>query len=214
MVIGLLAILTSSCEKDDFTVTDIDGNGYHDVSIGTQVWLKENLITSRLNDGTAIPVVTDDASWENLSTPGNCYYGNNEKSVKATYGTLYNWYAVNTGKLCPTGWHVPTDAEWKTLISYLGGESLAGGKLKETGTDHWISPNTGATNETGFTARAGGERDMSAIFNGSGAYCFLWASTEYDVSSAWTFWLSCDNNYMLRGTHDKNEGFSVRCLKD
>ena len=145
-------------------VTDYDGNHYSSVLIGSQIWMAENLKTIKYNDGTAIPLVTDATEWSNLTTHGYCWYNNDEATYGDTYGALYNWYTVETGNLCPTGWHVPTDAEWTELIDYLGGESVAGGKLKETGTTHWNSPNPGATNETGFTTLPGGYR---ADFNGS-----------------------------------------------
>ena len=108
-------------------VVDIDGNVYHTVTIGTQVWMVENLKTTRYNDGTAIPLVTDGTAWAALTTPGYCWYNNDSATYKNTYGALYNWYAVNTGKLAPTGWHVPTDSEWTVLTTYLGGESLQAG---------------------------------------------------------------------------------------
>ena len=119
-------------------VTDDDGNVYHSVTIGTQVWMVENLKTTKYNDGTSIPLVTDATDWHNLLTPGYCWNNNDEATYKATYGALYNWYTVNTGNLCPTGWHVPGDAEWTTLTTYLGGEDVAGGKLKEVGITHWL----------------------------------------------------------------------------
>ena len=116
------------------TVTDIDGNAYHTVAIGTQVWMVENLKTTRYNDGTAIPLVTDSAVWGNLtSTPGYCWYNNDMSMYKNLYGALYNWYAVSTEKLAPEGWHVPTNSEWGVLINYLGGDTSAGGAMKETG---------------------------------------------------------------------------------
>jgi len=126
-------MLSGSCKKKDnnnptpSTVTDIDGNVYHIVAIGTQVWMAENLKTTKYNDGTFIPLVTDSTAWGNLSTPGYCWYNNDAATYKNTYGALYNWFTVNTGKLSPKGWHIPSDTEWETLITYLGGESLAGG---------------------------------------------------------------------------------------
>jgi uncharacterized protein (TIGR02145 family) len=121
--------------------------------------MKQDLKTTRLNDGTVIPMVTDRAAWTALTTPGYCLYNNtnNADSIR-TFGALYNWYAVNTGKLAPKGWHVPSNAEWTTLTTYLGGDSVAGGKLKEAGLANWITPNVGATNETGFSALPGGLR--------------------------------------------------------
>jgi uncharacterized protein (TIGR02145 family) len=152
-----------------FTLTDVDNNTYKVVKIGTQVWMAENLKTTRYNDGSAIPLVTDNTEWNNLTTPGYSWYNNDSATYAQTYGALYNWYTVETGNLCPTGWHVPSDAEWTTLTDYLGGEAIAGGKLKETGTAHWDSPNTGATDETGFTAFPGGNRTKNGPFSNLGA---------------------------------------------
>ena len=202
------------------TLSDIDGNVYNTITITTQTWMAENLKTTKYNDNTPIPLVTDINAWILLSTtPGYCWFYNDSTANKATYGALYNWYVVdsasNGGKnVCPTGWHVPTEAEWTTLISYLGGESVAGGKLKEFGTFHWLSPNTGATNESGFTALPGGYRDFNGSFYYGRSYGFWWSSTKYywgayyrsmgfDISSI----SSGDFFYPVRG-------FSIRCLRD
>ena len=150
------------------TVTDVDGNVYNTVTIGTQCWLQENLKTTKYKDGTSIPLVTDNSAWGSLSTPGYCWY-NNDDTYKNTYGALYNYYTVLTNNLCPSGWHVATEREWSTLVTYLGGASIAGGKLKESGTTHWVTPNTGANNETGFIALPGGRREHP-----SGALIYLW----------------------------------------
>ena len=115
------------------TVTDIDGNVYHTVTIGTQVWMKENLKTSRYNDGTPIPIETDGPTWGRATAGRRCWYENDSARYNSAYGELYNWYAVNAGKLAPEGWHVPTSAEWQTLLTYLGGAGVAGGKMKATG---------------------------------------------------------------------------------
>jgi len=121
---------------------------------------------------------------------------------------------VNTGNLCPTGWHVPTDVEWTTLTTYLGGESVAGGKLKEAGLAHWNSPNTGATNETGFTALPGGYRYYGGTFYGIGYYGYLWSATEVSTSYAWYRSMIYDLSYVSRNYYNKKDGFSVRCLRD
>ena len=152
------------------TLKDIEGNVYPAVIIGTQVWMAENLKTTKYNDGMAIPLVSDNNAWEALKTPGYCWYNNDAAANKNRFGALYNWYTVNTKKLCPAGWHVPNDKEWTTLRTYLGGEEIAGGKLKETGTTHWTSPNTDATNQTGFTALPGGGRRSNGEFFGLGFY--------------------------------------------
>jgi uncharacterized protein (TIGR02145 family) len=194
------------------TVTDIDGNVYHTVTIGTQTWMVENLKTTKYNDGNDIPNEPTDA-WPDLTTPAYCWYDNDAATYKATYGALYNWYAVNTGKLCPAGWHVPTDADWTILNNYLGGESVAGGKLKETGTTHWID-NMYATNETGFTALPGGSRWDYESFCCLGYSSFWWSTTPYDASYAW--YRQIDSSYpnLYRNYQDKYKGMSVRCIKD
>jgi len=234
VLIAFVAIVFSSCSKDDDdassgssavfssgvtygTMTDQDGNVYKTVAIGTQTWMAENLRTTKYNDGTAIPNVTSASEWEGLTTGAYCNYNNTTSNdTIATYGRLYNWYAVNTGKLCPTGWHVPTDAEWSTLTNYLGGEDAAGGKLKETGTTHWLSPNTGATNETGFTALPGGIHDRLGSFYHVGYYGYWWSATENGVASAWVRDMEYNNSIrsIRRGYNYKEVGYSVRCVRD
>jgi uncharacterized protein (TIGR02145 family) len=200
------------------TVTDVDGNVYNTVTIGIQVWMAENLKTSKYNDGTSIPNITDNTAWSALNIGAYSDYSNN-LSNSTTYGRLYNWYAVdatsNSGKnLCPTGWHVPTDAEWTTLITYLGGESVAGGKLKENGTTHWTTPNTGATNETGFTALPGGHRKNDGVYSGIGSMGHWWSSTEYATTSAWLMKMVTSSTNAIRPySRSKQAGFSVRCVE-
>jgi len=197
-------------------VADVDGNIYSTVRIGSQVWMAENLKTTKCNDGTAIPNVTDAEAWGNLSTPGYCWYNNDQATYGNTYGALYNWYTVGTGNLCPTGWHVPTDAEWTILTDYLGGLSVAGGKLKETGTTHWNSPNTGATNETGFTALPGGERYIGSEFYYVGDFSEWWSATETGefFIDAWVRDMNYESCSMGRRGTGKRPAFSVRCLRD
>lgn len=198
------------------TVTDIDGNIYHTVTIGTQVWMVENLKTTRYNDGTVIPLVTDTTTWKNLTTPGYCWFNNDLTTYKNTYGAMYNWFAVNTGKLAPTGWHIPTDAEWTTLTAYLGGVSVAGGKLKEAGTSHWSSPNTGATNESGFTGLPGGWRNLSpTLYYSIGYDATWWSSTAgSSANSAWCRDMTYSDGNLTSASYDVNYGFSVRCIKN
>ena len=193
-------------------MTDIDGNVYHTITIGTQVWMVENLKTTKYNDGTAIPLVTDNAAWRNLTTPGYCWYINNSIYKNTPYGALYNWYAVNTGKLAPTGWHVPTDSEWTVLINYLGGNSVAGGKLKDS--TYWTSTNTCATNTTGFSAIPSGFRNYDGTFNNMGDYGYWWgASTAGDFIISWDCSVS-DISSFLRNGNIFDYGFSIRCVKD
>jgi len=180
--------------------------------------MAENLRTTKFNDGASIPHVTDDIEWEKLTTPGYCWYDNDPSSFKDTYGALYNWYAVNTDKLCPTGWHVPTNDEWNILSSYLGID--AGGKLKETGATKWVNPNTGASNISGFSAVPGGSRDpfyqewRYSTFSFLGYNSTLWSATAYSNDIGYGAWLYSKESdfYVFRAT--KIDGMSVRCVKD
>lgn len=206
-----IPIITSISSSE--TVSDIDGNIYHTVPIGTQVWMLENLKTTRYRDGISIPNITESTSWFNLNTPGYCWY-NNDITNKNTYGALYNWYTVNSGKLCPTGWHVPSDAEWATLITSLGGASTAGGKMKEIGTSHWVIPNEEATNRSGFTALPGGIRYEDGSFSNVGNMGYWWSSTGNNNSAlslylSYTFKETFNSRALIMG-----RGLSVRCIKD
>ena len=195
------------------TVTDIEGTIYQIVQIGTQVWMAENLKTTKYNNGIAIPYVTDGGIWGNLTSPGYCWY-NYQSTYGNTYGALYNWYAVNTDSLCPTGWHVPTQVEWTTLTDHLGGTSIAGGKLKEIGTTHWNSPNTGATNESGFTALPGGYRSLYGTFDLLGSYGSWWSATDNGSPVAWSRDIYNNNSNIDNYTSNQKDGFSVRCIRN
>ena len=193
---------------------DYDGNVYNIVTIGTQVWMKQNLKTTHYKNGTTITYPgTDNTAWQNNTSGAYAWYNNDAATYKNTYGALYNWYAVNTGNLCPTGWHVPTDAEWTTLTTYLGGSNIAGGKLKEANLAHWYSPNTGATNETGFTALPGGNRN-NGTFNDIEHYGYFWSATEESASGAWNLYMNYSFGNVNRGLSFKELGVSVRCLRD
>ena len=192
---------------------DVDGNIYKTIKIGEQVWMAENLKTTRYNDSTNIPLVTDNTVWINLTTPAYCWY-NNTSLYGATYGALYNGFTVNTGKLCPSGWHVPTDEEWTTLINLLGGTDVVGGKLKEAGLLHWNSPNEGATNESGFTALPGGYRLDPYTCEYIGESGFWWTNTLYYANTVLGYSLYNTYNYIYKFSYDKRAGLSVRCIKD
>ena len=200
-------------------ISDADGNNYHSVitryrEVGQQEWMIENLKVTKYSNGDPISNASDGVQWANTSAGAFCSYGNDISNC-TPYGQLYNWYAVNDSrKLCPSGWHVPTDAEWTSIITYLGGESVAGGKLKEDGTDHWKSPNTGATNEILFMALPGGLRSYDAAFNNISYYGYWWSATEISTTTAWFRQMSSVSQEMTRGPQLKNSGFSVRCLKD
>lgn len=195
------------------TLADIEGNVYKTIPIGSQVWMAENLKTTKLNDGTAIPLITDNNVWNNLSTSGYSWYNNDSTSNKNIYGALYNGYTVKTGKLCPTGWHVPTDAEWLILTTYLGGESVAGDKLKEIGTTHWSSSNAGVTNITGFTAVPGGLRGYGPFYS-KGDYGCWWTTSEINTDYSLYRYMNYGDKSVMKNNYMMRTGLSVRCLRD
>jgi uncharacterized protein (TIGR02145 family) len=234
VLITTVVIVFSSCSKDDDdtssatngkstavfnssvtygTMTDQDGNVYKTVTIGTQIWMAENLRTTKYNDGSLIPNVTNNSGWAGLSTGAYCNYKNTSKTdTIATFGRLYNWYAVNTGKLAPKGWHVPTDEEWAQLIDYVGDD---GGKLKETDTTHWNSPNPEATNETGFTALPGGGRNSFAgAFSSIGDYGYWWSTKGFIPNGAYGMKMFWASSSICMGDYSAGMGCSVRCVKD
>ena len=219
-IVTLLVLMVPVIWGQD-NVTDIDGNEYETVEIGEQVWMAENLKVTHYRNGDEIPTGYSDAVWENLTTGAYAVYDDNESNAD-TYGYLYNWYAVDDDRgVCPASWHVPTDGEYTALSDYLGGTSVAGGKLKECTegscpeSEYWYSPNTGATNESGFTALPGGAhyyyygncRHMG--YNGS-----FWSSTEYGSNDAWHRGLESNDSTIYRRDYGKDSGFSVRCVMD
>jgi uncharacterized protein (TIGR02145 family) len=195
---------------------DGDNNYYPVVQIGTQLWMAENLKTTKYNDGKDIPNVTGSEKWVVLTTGAYCNYDNStDDNFIATYGRLYNWYAVNTGKLAPVGWHVPTDAEWTQLTDYLGGVFVASGKLKESVTTHWFSPNEGATNETGFSALPGGYRFKEGTFANLGRIGYWWSATSSSTLTAYhRFMTYSDTRVYWSLLQDNVTGYSIRCVKD
>lgn len=229
---GVFLMFSNSCKNasnnndshtNAGTVTDVDGNVYHTVTIGTQVWMLENLKTTKYNDSNSIQLITDNAEWNKLSAPGYCWY-NNDSANKNIYGALYNWVTVNSGKLAPKGWHIPTDAEWTILTTFLSSTYFAGGKMKSTGnieagTGLWYTPNSGATNESGFTAVPAGYRSSNGLFYVIGRSGFWWSSSERSderslIGYAWYRYLGFSNRYAYRGVFKKDAGFSVRCIRD
>jgi len=211
-------------------LADIEGNLFNSVKIGSQVWMKENLKTILYNDGknNYIPLVIDITTWANLTTPAYCWYNNDKSTYKDTYGALYNWWAVSTGRLCPVGWHVPTEAEWHQLVLFLDPNAIlvdvnssdltesaiAGGKMKEIGTTHWSDPNIGATNELGFTALPGGLCYIFGNFTEDGTIGAFWTVTEIDNSVAWARMIYNNWSSIFSYYNPKTLGQSVRCLKD
>jgi uncharacterized protein (TIGR02145 family) len=210
-------------------ISDIDGNSYKTIKIGTQEWMAENLKTTRLNDGTAIRLVSEATNWDQLYTsPGYCWYENNEEVFKKMYGAYYNWYTVKTGKLCPAGWHVPHEAEWKTLKIFLGMTpeqadadyfpvASAGTKIKEAGTHNWVEGSIEGTNESGFTALPGGNRTTSpADFGGEGLVAVWWGAGDNSTNiRVWSHLVFSDLSGFFRSSMGPlTSGFNVRCIKD
>lgn len=221
----LILVLIYSCEKTvpftytDYTgekgiIYDIEGNKYKTIGIGSQIWMAENLRSTRLNDNTEIKYLKDSLDWTSISVPGYCWY-DNDTLLKIPYGGLYNWCAVNTEKLCPTGWHIPSEGEWRALVTRLGGENVAGGKLKVIGTDYWISPNSGATNSSKFNALPGGGVFNSHFWN-LGKWGHWWSSTNNETSKITTLDLLNSIPDVLIGSGAKTYscGLSVRCIKN
>lgn len=199
------------------TITDVDGNVYTLVEIGNQCWFRENLKTTKFVDGSEIPYVTDQTAWNSATTPARRYPNNNDVALGNAIGLLYNWYTVEDPRvLCPTGSHVPTDVEWTELVNHLGGDSVAGGKLKMAGTEYWQSPNTGATNSSGFNGLPGGAIRPLDGFVWTFQNGFWWTSSLNDDADPFPIWWRAYylSDEIFRGVNSKKWGFSVRCIKD
>ena len=203
------------------TVKDIDGNSYNTVQIGTQCWTKENLRVSKYRDGSIIPLDESGGTsgnssaqiWSNRTTGARTVFGHNPANL-ALLGYLYNWYAISDPKgLCPSAWHVPSDAEWTTLTTFLGGESVAGGKMKSISTTYWNLSNVAPTNESGFSTLPGGYRVNDGSFNNINLNAFFWSATELDKNDAWHRYLNYNDNVFVN-YFNKSFGASVRCIKD
>jgi uncharacterized protein (TIGR02145 family) len=193
---------------------DYDLNFYPTITINAQCWMRDNLKTTRYKNGVSIVAGSSVTTWTNNYT-GAYVWNNNSIANKPIYGGLYNWYAVsNSNGLCPEGWHVPTDGEWSTLSDFLGGQSLAGGALKETGTSHWQTPNTDATNSSGFTALPGGNRSGLGAFTLPGSFGYYWSATESSSVNAWYRVLYHNSGWINRSSNGKAVGYSIRCVKD
>jgi uncharacterized protein (TIGR02145 family) len=193
------------------TVVDADGNVYHTVVIGTQLWMAENLRTTKYNDGTPIPLITDGFAWMVSTTPAVCWYNNDSVTYKK-YGALYNGYAVITHKLAPLGWHVATGADMNVMFDYLGDDPNVGWKLKTPGTDDWLAPNEGSDNISGFTALPGGYI-MSNNFSGTGSRGVWWITFNNETYLN-SMWVSNFNGGIPFQGAEKFYGLSVRCIKN
>jgi len=236
----LFALIICSCDKEENpesnttknsaifnsnltygTMVDQEGNTYKTIIIGNQTWMAENLRTTKFCDGSNIPNVSDKTSWHSLNTGAYCNFNNTLKSDSIIlFGRLYNWYAVtDSRKLAPEGWHIPSKSEWDVLTNYLGGLSVAGGKLKEVGNTHWLSPNKGGTNESGFTALPSGFRGVN---DGKDSFEYMnfasiwWTSSTYDNKYAWSRAITSESSSVSVDYEDSHKvyGMSIRCIKD
>ncbi len=218
ILIIAMILICISCKKDNSTSPTTLTVCTEPIYIGTQVWICKNLDIDHYRNGDAIPEVKDFKEWSSLTTGAWCYY-NNDSTMGAKYGKLYNWFALTDPRgLAPDGWHVPTDAEFTKLETFLGGTNLAGGKLKSTGTKEdgdglWWSQNVGATNESSFAAHPGGYRFYNGTFGNLGYFGYWWSYTEDNVGYAWSRFLYYDNAYFSKLSNNKNCGFSIRCVK-
>ncbi|MCX6303051.1 MAG: expansin EXLX1 family cellulose-binding protein [Bacteroidia bacterium] len=217
---GIYTTIITDVPSSDKTVTftfsactDGDNNNYPVVQIGSQIWMAENLRTTKLNDGISLTLESRNDYWSWTWDASYCWYDNNETANKNTYGALYNWYSINTGRLCPAGWRLPTNTETASLVSYLG-TADAGSKLKEAGTSHWTG-NTGATNESGFKALPGGYRDGNdGVFSGIGNNNYMWGFNEDNINNAWSHYLTATGSELTEASKLKQYGYSVRCIKN
>jgi len=225
IVFTSLFVLCDGCKKESGnnknnnpppSIIDVDGNVYHSVTIGTQVWMVENLKVTHYRNGEGIPNVTDQTQWSVLITDAYCIY-NNDVTKKAEFGVLYNWYVIKDSRnIAPAGWHVPSDAEWAALLSYLGDDAAT--KLKEAGVGHWLEPAAPANidNLTGFTALSGGFRSFNGLFGQISSQGFWWTSSKYEYSDtdAWSYIMQYNISNVARFENLKKCGFPVRCIKD
>jgi uncharacterized protein (TIGR02145 family) len=235
LLILLFTSIAISCADqklmDEATQRPINPFTIDQVQIGTQIWKAKNLNVTKYNDGTLIPQVTDPIEWSFLSTGAWCYY-NNTTANSTTYGRLYNWYAVAgiydaasaadptlRKKLAPPGWHIPSDAEWITLVNFLGGQNVAGSKMKTTGTTQagtglWLAPNTGATNTSGFSGLPGGYRYSSGSFDFVNITGVWWSSSGATSAGSWVRFIKYNTEVATRGWDNHKFGYSVRCIKN
>jgi uncharacterized protein (TIGR02145 family) len=208
---------TSESINSGFLIDHRDNQRYKIIRIDNQIWMSENLRATKLNNGENIPLVVNPKDWSKLEIPGYCW-SNKDTLNRKLYGALYNWYALNSGMLCPTGWHVPNDKEFTTLILFLGGEEITGEKLKEIGSDHWIDGNSKSTNESGFTALPNGYRDIYGRFKNIGQEGIWWRETKEGTNILRVWKLTSRSSKVEKigsdNDNDKKNGFSVRCIKD
>jgi len=197
-------------------VKDIDGNKYNTIKIGTRTWMAENLKTTKLNNGTELKLAIENSDWQSLTTSGYCWY-NNDPENSNEYGAIYNWYAIENDNICPDGWHISTEADWKVTANYLGGMDIAGEKMKESGISHWKGPNTNSNNISGFTALPGGARNYNGVYDGLSYYGCWWIYTPNEVEGFCNdaqIDYNSSNLFLYYGLCNPTHGFSIRCVKD
>jgi len=212
----LPCLLLIAIQSEAQTITDIDGNIYNTVTIGSQTWMQENLNTTRFRNGDIIATTTMPVNNDTSSIFQWPY--NNDTNNIASYGRLYTWYAATDNReICPVGWHVPSKTEWETLVNYLGDDWTSGSKLKETGTTYWISTDSTVDNSSGFSARGGGARGNPSGFNNFGKTAFFWSSTQFGsggFARGHTLLLHAQNSICTSSVAVGNSGGSIRCIKD
>jgi uncharacterized protein (TIGR02145 family) len=226
MAVVIILFVTISCEQQpvmtepDYTgeegiVTDIEGNVYKTIGIGSQIWMAENLRSTRYNNGSPIPKVISDSVWKQMKTPAWCWYNNDSAGFGNLYGALYNFYAADSSSICPAGWHVPSGSEWARLETFAGGHDLAGGILKDFYSNSWNDPNICYVESYSFNALPGGKREYYAAgFRDSGDTGYWWTSTEKDTRYSILRSMSHENTILFSSTGMKREGYSIRCIKD
>jgi uncharacterized protein (TIGR02145 family) len=197
-------------------IVDIDGNTYNIVEIGSQVWMIDNLKTSRYRNGDSIPIIIDNLVWGNLTTGARCWYDNDSLTYEVPYGNLYNSFAIKDLRgICPSGWHVPSQEDWDELIYFLGGKDIAGSKMRASDMLYWRhSPLSSTDNESGFSALPGGNRDYDGSFNGIRYLAFFWCDLANNNNLAWNRYMAYNYSYFSTNCNSKAFGFSVRCLRD
>ena len=217
LIYGVFLFLLYACEKGEDSpgpVSDIDGNIYETVAIGNQVWMAENLRTTRLNDGTEIKLISKSQEWNSTGEPAFSWYNNDSSLFKVPYGALYNGFAATNENICPAGWHMPDSEEWTVLIEFLGGTETAGGKLKEEGLTQWHSPNTGADNSSSFSALPAGMRYFEGTFSSLSYFTAFWSVSEAGNASHYFVSLSYLDSRATLSSKSKKQGFSIRCVRD
>jgi uncharacterized protein (TIGR02145 family) len=217
VILLAFALLFAACTKEQQPpeqVTDVEGYTYKTVRIGNTIWMAENLRTTTFSDGSSIQIAESNSAWTNMNSSAYCWYNNDETTYKATYGAIYNGYTIESGKICPTGWHVPKVEDWSYLREFLGDSATIGGNLKEAGTEHWLTPNRGADNSSGFTALPGGIRYFEGTYSSIRSYASFWSASMPVTNELWSISLYFADEAFKMNHRSRKYGFSIRCVKD